>query len=316
MPYEALSYAWNKELPTERIYLHRRFRLVTHDLYCALLQLRLPDKVRTIWVDVLCIAQYDVREKSHQIQLIWRIYQSADRVWAWLGEDGSDVKKALKFCDFLRDLLLNEVSELKEHCKLYQGHWLACEALFFRRPWWRRQWTITEVCHDKPVQVCIGLHQFTIEEPYAKFEVYVLWLKALDEGETNHFLASGSNKLDFTIIMTHRVEFKTQQILEASSCTLLRNLHWFRGRGSRLLLVLRRQNDKAKCFLLDACVLINSTLSSFSPGEIVTMGSLETSLDVTNDKSRQVSGFSPVMYSALCCAASDGRCSIKEFLIE
>jgi hypothetical protein len=253
-----------------------------------LLQLRLPDKVRTVWADFLCIDRYDVREKSHQIQLIRRIYQSADQVVAWLGEDGSDVKKALKFCDFLRDLLLNEVSKLKEHYNLYQDHWLACEALFFRRPWWRRQWTIREVCHDKPVQVCVGLHQFTIEKPYAKFEVYVLWLKALDDGETNHFLASGSNKLDFTIIMTHRVEFKTQQNLEASSCTLLRTLHWFRGRGRRLPLVLRRQNDKAKCFLLGACVLSNSTLSSFALGEIVAMGSLETSLDVPNDKSRQL----------------------------
>lgn len=127
-------------------------RLLT-GYYPAILQLRLPDEVRTVWVDVLCIDQYDIREKSHQVQLIRRIYQSADHVVAWPGEDGSDVKKALEFCDFLTGLLLNKVSKLKEHYKLYQNRWLACEALFFRRPGWRRQWTITEVCHDKPVQV-------------------------------------------------------------------------------------------------------------------------------------------------------------------
>lgn len=522
VPYDALSYAWNEEMPMVPIYLQGRVRLVTHDLRCALLHLRLPDKIRTIWIDVLCIDQDDICEKSHQVRLIRGIYQGADHVVAWLGEDGPDVKEALEFCDFLVDLLETEKLKLREHQKLYQGHFLACEALFFRRPWWRRQWTITEVCHDKPVRVYIGLHQFTIEEIYAKFETYIWWLKTLDDRETDYSLAGESKELDFTIIMRHRSTFKTQHNLEASSCTLLNNLHLFRGRkaqdsrdhlfahfglcssvcgphvidyviskealytqftrkslstsalplfmvdsigrtvsrrmqlpscvpdysymqtclaraminlspffnagmefppkgdtsllekrelysstdsqltmrgivaatvtkiysktlqypqptvflaapneqltailfdsnilpsinadmglsfkrpghsiaeinelntswgplgtevgdivivaeGSGLPLVLRRHNDKTKFLFVGACVLINFTLSSFAPGEIAIMGSLETPLDVTNDNLSQDPGFSPVMHGALCRAALDGRCFPEQFLIE
>jgi hypothetical protein len=37
------------------------------------------------WIDALCINQEDDNERGHQVRMMTRIYQSAERVYAWLG---------------------------------------------------------------------------------------------------------------------------------------------------------------------------------------------------------------------------------------
>lgn len=73
--YEALSYAWDRENPKKLIYLHGRVRPVTTDLYQALTHLRLHDRIRILWISVLCSNQEDIIEKTHQVPLIRNIYR-------------------------------------------------------------------------------------------------------------------------------------------------------------------------------------------------------------------------------------------------
>ncbi|KAK3324967.1 heterokaryon incompatibility protein-domain-containing protein [Apodospora peruviana] len=83
-PFEAVSHRWTfgDEIP---ILLNGRSFSVPgslHDMLCALRNSR---EERTLWIDSICINQVDMDEKTVQVRLMDRIYQSADRVIGWLG---------------------------------------------------------------------------------------------------------------------------------------------------------------------------------------------------------------------------------------
>ena len=75
--YEALSYTWGELHSTGRIFLGRNgSRLpvdIRQSLYNCLLRLRRVEKVRTLWIDAICINQDDLTEKGLQITLMPRI---------------------------------------------------------------------------------------------------------------------------------------------------------------------------------------------------------------------------------------------------
>ncbi|CAG5156362.1 uncharacterized protein ALTATR162_LOCUS4160 [Alternaria atra] len=99
-PYIALSYCWGDIEDTVEIMLYgpskdssgayqepiiASFR-ITRNLHIALMALR-NDSKQYLWVDALCINQQDPREKTHQVQLMGKIYSSAESVLVWLGPD-------------------------------------------------------------------------------------------------------------------------------------------------------------------------------------------------------------------------------------
>jgi hypothetical protein len=101
IPYVALSYCWGDVEDTVEIMLHSSspndacsqrqepvhapFR-ITRNLFIALQALRNANR-QYLWIDALCINQQDPREKTHQVQLMGKIYSSADWVVAWLGPE-------------------------------------------------------------------------------------------------------------------------------------------------------------------------------------------------------------------------------------
>lgn len=72
--YDALSYAWGTEHDTNAISMNGAGHMVRKNLYLALQNLRLPNDVRVLWIDALCINQLDDRERGHQGK-----YQSISR---------------------------------------------------------------------------------------------------------------------------------------------------------------------------------------------------------------------------------------------
>jgi hypothetical protein len=48
--------------------------------------LRRSFKIRTIWVDSICINQKDDKEKEHQVLLMRQIFSKARKVYIWLGK--------------------------------------------------------------------------------------------------------------------------------------------------------------------------------------------------------------------------------------
>jgi Heterokaryon incompatibility protein (HET) len=88
--YEALSYAWGTDDKFHYLQLDSGFVAVTPSLHSALQLLRQKVSSRIIWADALYIDQDNNREKSHQVKLMSRIYQTAWRTIIFLGGGEDD----------------------------------------------------------------------------------------------------------------------------------------------------------------------------------------------------------------------------------
>ncbi|MCJ1405163.1 hypothetical protein MMC11_008389 [Xylographa trunciseda] len=88
--YDALSYAWGKNVFDTAIMMRGHRCKVTEYLHTALRYFRHPDKPRSIWIDSLCINQNDKSEKSEQVKKMSDMYSNTDLLTVWLGEAEDD----------------------------------------------------------------------------------------------------------------------------------------------------------------------------------------------------------------------------------
>jgi hypothetical protein len=58
--YDALSYTWGSPLRIREIFLDGKQFFVTQNLERALRNLRQPDGPRVMWIDAICINQFDI----------------------------------------------------------------------------------------------------------------------------------------------------------------------------------------------------------------------------------------------------------------
>jgi len=82
--YEALSYVWGDSSNKLQIRLGGCPFHITRNLYTALRYLRKPDETRVMWIDALCINQGNIKERSHQVTLMNKIFSCATQVICWL----------------------------------------------------------------------------------------------------------------------------------------------------------------------------------------------------------------------------------------
>lgn len=66
--YFALSYVWGNDKPTNEINLNKSPFLVQDNLYSALLHIRDPKEVKTLWIDAICINQDDHLERTSHVK--------------------------------------------------------------------------------------------------------------------------------------------------------------------------------------------------------------------------------------------------------
>ncbi|KAH8672789.1 heterokaryon incompatibility protein-domain-containing protein, partial [Tricladium varicosporioides] len=71
---------------------------VTDNLYSLLLRIRLPEGMRTLWIDQICIDQDQnpekLQEKMTQVRMMAEVYSAANNVLIWLGEEDSETATA------------------------------------------------------------------------------------------------------------------------------------------------------------------------------------------------------------------------------
>jgi hypothetical protein len=84
--YEAISYAWEAQLPSQYIICDGLEMLVTENCAAILRHFRpkSSDGSRRIWIDAICIDQGSVLEKNHQLKLMGDVYRNATCVLVWL----------------------------------------------------------------------------------------------------------------------------------------------------------------------------------------------------------------------------------------
>ncbi|KAK0614716.1 heterokaryon incompatibility protein-domain-containing protein [Immersiella caudata] len=112
-PYEALSYAWQGDHHASGnpiMTLNSQPFPVTRELESALRRLRKTDAPRTMWIDWVCINQADVLERGSQVAIMREIYRRAERVVAWIGEEGEGSDRAM---DFLREMAMARKRDLR-----------------------------------------------------------------------------------------------------------------------------------------------------------------------------------------------------------
>ncbi|CAI0651405.1 unnamed protein product [Colletotrichum noveboracense] len=154
--YIAISYAWGDAGDTRRLELEGTEISVSASLHGALQGLRRKNEIVTVWVDALCIDQYNRDERTQQVQMMTKIYSRAESVAVWLGPEADRSSAA---SDFLLRLtqqsgspdkitkLLSSKSNEKD---------ISATVSLFERDYWKRLWVVQEVFNAQSVTVYCG----------------------------------------------------------------------------------------------------------------------------------------------------------------
>lgn len=156
-PFEALSYVWGGTDNCATILVNDACVSVTKSLETALRRLRFPDRPRTLWVDYICINQYDVEERNRQVARMGLIYEIAKTVLVWLGEATYDTTVGIKVLNHFAD-------EARPHP---QPVWQDYPSDVVRgglldilnRQWFQRMWVVQEIGRSHNVVLICGRHE-------------------------------------------------------------------------------------------------------------------------------------------------------------
>lgn len=160
--YEALSYTWGDATKCQTIECNGKRVGVGQNIFEALINVRLPDKRRSIWVDALCINQSDDAEKSRQVRHMYAIYRAATQVIVWLGPEADDSDFIMQAMDYIRsrknrDSILK--SDHRHGCLVQLARVVRGIEILTARPWFSRSWIRQEVAAAPKVIVQCGSRQ-------------------------------------------------------------------------------------------------------------------------------------------------------------
>lgn len=161
-PYEALSYNWGTGQIDRQIKIYvgnsRPCNFgVRSNLYAALKRLRLRDAPRPLWIDAICIDQENPEEKNAQVPKMPQIYNGAQNVCVWLGDEEADQGSGLAFNYMRRTLNLEDFDRLIGDSRT-PHEWTALESVM-TKSWFSRWWVIQEIALAKRATIHCGPHQ-------------------------------------------------------------------------------------------------------------------------------------------------------------
>ncbi|KAK4678298.1 hypothetical protein QC764_306350 [Podospora pseudoanserina] len=180
--YEALSYTWadanGQASRTKKLYLGREWAVfpITTNCDAALRHVRLPNTERYIWVDTVCINQFDNLERSHQVQLMPMIYATAQRVLVYLGEDKPE-----------RSMISRHLPVFSKVMDWSQK-WDDLGPIL-QRPYFFRSWIIQEIASAKTALVANGesWRVWPVYDEKSDASLFLPWIK---EFETRKYKTS------------------------------------------------------------------------------------------------------------------------------
>ena len=152
--FRAVSYVWGDTKSTSELIIVNRKRFWQHHNIMLFYQHCLEFKVQRsvwLWIDSVCINQKDEQEKGHQVDLMGRIYRSAQLVLVWMpaiqtippepkrtGDGGSRIGH---FQNIVRKLKLSRAARDSDsnNCSDNLWYWIMQDG------YWQRVWTMQEV---------------------------------------------------------------------------------------------------------------------------------------------------------------------------
>lgn len=151
--YLALSYVWGRPTTKRNLQINDRIFKIQPTVFDALRRFRAELGTFKIWIDAICINQDDLEERSIQVTVMPRIYESANIVLVYLGETekGRELKHLF---DSVMKLppRFGEYRDSKFDSSLLHKHGLP-DVLssrwhqlvrFLSHPWFLRVWTFQE----------------------------------------------------------------------------------------------------------------------------------------------------------------------------
>ena len=176
--YEALSYHWGDSKCKYIIKCNKASKEITENLFAALCQIRSPTRSKLLWIDAICINQSSDREKTHQVRLMRKIYEAAQRVLIWLGPSSTDSWRAM---DLLPRLLHAKQAQASaddkrrfyelnvEGQKAYNLPYILDPAYpelaaLLDRAWFSRVWIIQELAVSREAVVLCGSWEYNWDD--------------------------------------------------------------------------------------------------------------------------------------------------------
>ncbi|KAH6678549.1 heterokaryon incompatibility protein-domain-containing protein [Halenospora varia] len=197
-PYEALSYVWgNHQLqkaqasqltpsassfpflrrikhalsrwplaptPSGSIKINSQHFHLNSNLEAALRCLRYQNKELVIWIDAICIDQFNTEERNEQVSKMRLIYTGAQEVRVWLGESYEDSGTAFNFIRELSSFYESQpTNAVVVKLITHNANRPKFDALvsLWKREYWTRVWIIQEIASGRKVTVHCGLNTVT-----------------------------------------------------------------------------------------------------------------------------------------------------------
>jgi len=155
----------------------------------ALRRMRLRDKSRTLWIDSICINQYDTDERGHQVGIMYQIYTNTFRNLIWLGPYDNTLARSIhametilqeliietrNYADF-KGIVFDNGKYVLQFSNIPLSKTVDCPA-FLRlldNPWFSRLWVVQEASLA-PSSIC---HYGEFEVPLLNILRSARWLQ-------------------------------------------------------------------------------------------------------------------------------------------
>jgi hypothetical protein len=147
--YTTLSYVWGDSTNRVTIYISDKPLNITKNLAEALDGMRHESKLLRVWADAICIDQWNLLERNHQVGLMRDIYSRAADTIVYLGTP--DVGSMSSSCTLIKAMRRRDRNANLDHDFLKTA---AVEILSW--PWFTRVWTYQELVLSKKVWVQLG----------------------------------------------------------------------------------------------------------------------------------------------------------------
>ena len=192
-PFTCVSYVWGDttKAPKHNITINSKPLGIFDSLYYFLLLLRdAPEFSGDMywWIDSICIDQENLQEKNSQVAIMKKIYETSQKTIVWLGEEidkgfREETQNCVGAIASMKVLARKRKKALgpriehndarMEAAKLklttnrddLGANWVAVERLLLR-PWWRRVWTLQEICVPERVTIYCGKNKIHRQAMY------------------------------------------------------------------------------------------------------------------------------------------------------
>lgn len=160
----AVSYTWGQDKKSEQLNCQGALIPITPTVDGMLRRFRRSYKTRRLWLDAICLNQSDHAEKSSQIPQMRNIYQSAKKVFVWLGESPDPELNPLDNISLL--MFQRQTSQQR----VLLGLPAASVKSLLENVYWTRRWVIQEISSHPHTTLHLGDRKF----PWKTFTSIIL----------------------------------------------------------------------------------------------------------------------------------------------